>query len=160
MSLENEYNNYMSRLHSHLRYLGCNKEKMHEYFGFTNTSNNIRKIRLVMDQENNKRCTLYIESHKRTASPLETYINGLPRDVNNYIHSFLVDIRRMTHVINFPQDYPFESPKWTLQEYTVNGLSKKEDEEKKETMFCGADWSPSLKIDKEILTYVSGLEWL
>ena len=113
-----------------------------------------------MDQENNKRCTLYIESHKRTASPLETYINGLPRDVNNYIHSFLVDIRRMTHVINFPQDYPFESPKWTLQEYTVNGLSKKEDEEKKETMFCGADWSPSLKIDKEILTYVSGLEWL
>jgi hypothetical protein len=113
-----------------------------------------------MDKENNRRYTLLIESHKRTASPLETYINGLPRDVNNYIHSFLVDVRRMTHVINFPLTYPFEQPTWTLHEYTVNGLSKKADEEKKDKLFCGNDWSPSLKIDKEILTYVSGLNWL
>ena len=154
------YNNYMSRLHSHLRHIGCDKNNMHEYFGFTNTSNNIRKISLVMDKENNTRYILRIESHKRTASPLETYIDGLPRDVNNYIHSFLVDIRRMTHVIEFPLSYPFEQPLWTLQEYTVNGISKKEDEDKKETLFCGRDWSPALKIDKEILLSVSKLEWL
>ena len=160
MTLENEYNNYMLRLRSHLRHIGCDKEKMHEYFGFTNTSNNIRKISLTMDKENNRRCTLRIESHKRTSSPLETYIDGLPRDVNNYIHSFLVDIRRMTHVIEFPLSYPFEQPLWTLQEYTVNGISKKEDEEKKATLFCGVDWSPAIKIDKEILLFISKLEWL
>ena len=159
MSEEIIYNNYISRLRNHLRYIGCDKEKMHEYFGFTNDANNIRKIRLVMDQENNRMWSLYIESHRREASPLETYINGLPRDINNYIHSFLVDIRRMTHVINFPQDYPFEPCTWTLQEYTVNGVSKKREEEKKEKMFCIEDWSPAFKIDKEILFYVSELDW-
>jgi hypothetical protein len=113
-----------------------------------------------MDNDINTRYCLRIESHKRDASPLETYIDGLPRDINNCIHSYLVDIRKMIHLIEFPLSYPFNPPTWTLQEYTVNGLSKKADEEKKEKLFCGADWSPSLKIDKEILTYVSTLEWL
>lgn len=160
MSQQITYNSYMSRLHSHLRHIGCDKDKLHESFGFTNTTNHIRKISLAMDNDINTRYYLRIESHNRDASPLETYIDGLPRDINNCIHSYLVDIRKMIHLIEFPLSYPFNPPTWTLQEYTVNGLSKKADEEKKEKLFCGNDWSPSLKIDKEILTYVSTLEWL
>jgi ubiquitin-protein ligase len=160
MSEEIVYTRFMARLRSHLRYLKCDTDLLHEYFGFTNNVNNIRKISLNMDQENNRQYMFNIESYRREASPLETYISGLPRDVNNYIHSFLVDIRKMKHLISFPLSYPFDPPTWTLQEYIVNGISKKDEEEKKEGLFCGGDWSPSLKIDKEILSYIAGLEWL
>ena len=160
MNQETNYNNYMSRLDRHLKHLGCDKNKLHEYFGFTNTTNNIRKISLVMDQDNNRQYILNIESYKREASPLETYVSGLPREINNHIYSFLVDIHKMKHIIDLPESYPFDPPRWTLQDYTVNGVSKKAEEEKKEKMFCGEDWTPTLKIDKEVLLFVSKLEWL
>ena len=155
-----QYERYIKLLFNHFIRMGCHPEKMHEYFGFTNTTNNIRKICLEMDPENNQRATLIIESYKREADVLDCYIHGLPRELNNIIYSYLVDIRKMKHLIELPNHYPFIEPTWTLIKYSVNGTSKKEEEDEKDKIFCGGGWTPALKLDKEILSYVSTLDWL
>jgi len=133
---------------------------MHEYFGMRNTQKHIRKISLERNDENNRIFTLKIESHKRELDPLHTYISGLPRDVNNYIYSFISTTIEMKHRIEIPMEYPFRKPQWTLLEFKIDGKSKKEEENKKEELICDADWTPAFVFDKEILTYISTLDWL
>jgi hypothetical protein len=139
--------------------LSIKYDKMDEYFGIVSTKKHIRNISFHRDDENNRKFILKIESYKQELDPINTYIFGLPRDINNYIYSFLSTTRIMKHRIELPIDYPFVQPYWTLLEYTVDGQSKKEEENKKEKIYC-RDWSPATILDKEILAYISTLTWL
>jgi hypothetical protein len=149
---------YINNLYNyHFKQINCDVSKMQEHFGMENTPNHIRKIRLERDEEVFSRQTLIIECYKREADVLDTYINGLPRDINNYIYSFLSTTIKLKNIIELPPDYPFAPPLWIPLEYVVDGVSRLKD---KHQEFCNTDWSPALKLDKEILIYISTLEWL
>jgi len=137
-------------------------DRMHEDYGIISTKENARKISLRRDEENNRKFILTISSINKYVDPTHAYICGLPREINNYIYSF-IGINStiiMKHSIELQSGYPFQGTNWTLLEYTVDGKCKKEEEDKKEQVYCGENWTPAMTLDNEILAYVSTLDWL
>jgi len=143
-------NRYLQKLFSHLRHIGCHLDKMHEYYNLENTLNKVQTICLERDDTNIRKFTLSIKKQYREYDLLKNNIINLPRDVNNHIYSFLFESKQAKYSIVLPTDYPFHPPIWTTLEYKENGVKTyKQDPE----MFCGEDWSPSFKLDLEILAH-------
>jgi len=138
---------------------GCNLEKLDKYFGWKDSERNIREILLKRDLENNEVLHISIKSKYRILDILDTYINGLPRDVNNIIYSFLSTVRELNYTILLPENYPFKPPIWVLKNYIENGKSIIYKGVDPNELYCGGDYSPSMHIDREILIYVSRLKW-
>jgi len=138
---------------------GCDISKMHEYFGYKNTQNNIRSIKLKRDQNVMSRFYLTIKSKKRDYQPVETYIKNLPGDVNNLIYSYLHTVKKLKFTIQIPHHYPYDEPKWSLTRYTENGVEKRNYDFEPNYLYCGGDYLPSMFFDKEILIYVTKLDW-
>jgi len=138
---------------------GCDLENMQDYFGYKNTENHIRKISLEKDETKDLTYNLQIESTRREINLCINNISRLPRDINNYIYSFLVKKNKIKYSIEFPLGYPFSGPKWTLTEYTINGKNKM-DKVEPYNPFCGRDWSPVMYIEKQVLYYTTKLKWV
>lgn len=148
---------YMLRLFEKFDNIQCDISKLHEYFGIKNTENRMRRICLEKTNDNIVNYTLTIESYNREFDLLKNNIFDLPKDINIYINSYLQNNRKIQYYIELPPNYPFQKPEWTLIEYKVNGVKK----DAKYTIFCSQfDWSPALSLDKEILNYISTLEWV
>jgi hypothetical protein len=150
---------FLRRKFANLERSGCDVSQMHEYFGYKNTDNHIRTIMLQRDDERINRLILTITSKRRECDVLESYIEGLPRDVNNYIYSFLAKTHKRTLHIDLPEFYPMGPATWTLVENSLNGQQKQNTDMDPNELYCGGDYSPSVIFDKEILIYVSRLKW-
>ena len=75
-------------------------------------------------------------------SPIEL---ELPQDILRYIESYLTDNAKIE--INYPRDYPFKCPKFTLlkgNEKYVNNLHVL-------NYAYDRDWSPAITFEKDIL---------
>jgi len=138
---------------------GGSLRKLHKYFGIQDTERNIRGISIRPDSEYVNIIYLKIKSKSRDYDVLETYIDGLPRDINNVIYSYLFTVRELNYMIRLPINYPFEEPKWVFKKYSENGKSVPHYEPDPNALYCGQDHSPSMHIDLEILLYVSSLSW-
>jgi hypothetical protein len=91
-------------------------------------------------------------------NPLTTYIEELPRDINNVIYSYLSEPNFIMKInIRIPYAYPFDSPVWTVVRYIKDGKPQNRNEETKKTRCSLRHSSPVLTLDKEILIYVSNL---
>lgn len=144
----------------HLRQNGCDLNKLHEYFGYTDSYNHVRKISLKHDPSVANVFTMTVNQMTCHLNPLQTYIDTMPRDVNNLIYSYVKTHRSVEYRINIPDTYPFAPIKWTLVSFFENSISKNDDEMNPNDMYCGNDHSPALTFDKQILIYLSVLPWL
>lgn len=88
--------------------------------------------------------------------PLTTYIQRLPRDVNNLIYSYLRDTNFVIKMnARLPRDYPFDFPEWTVTNYVKDGTLQNIIEETKKAQCLSKNSSPTMMLDKEVLCYVS-----
>jgi hypothetical protein len=149
-------NQYLMRLWEKLNHYYGDMTKMHEYFNIKNTKNHIRKISLERDGDSLCQCVLTIESRKRDYDLLKNNIIELPRDMNNEIYDYLYSHHKIKYTITLPPEYPFVESVWNLIEYQENGKKRPTEEL---MLFCNGNWSPAMSIDKEILTFISTLEW-
>ena len=129
--------------------------KMEIYFGILDTDYSHHSISLV-------RCGRfrYNLSIKKlnVYNPLNTYIQELPRDINNVIYSYLSDTNFIMKInIRIPYTYPFDSPVWTVLHYVKDGKPQNRNEETKNARCLLRHSSPVLTLEKEILIYVSNL---
>jgi len=138
---------------------GGNLRKLHKYFGIEDTERNIREISLERDQGYGNVFHLKIRSKYCDYNVTDTYINGIPRDMNNVIYSYLNTVRELNYMIHLPRNYPFDEPKWVLKKYSENGKSVHYDGEDPNALYCGRDYSVSMHLDVEILIFVSSLKW-
>lgn len=128
-------------------------DRMEEYFGIESTDYVKKSISLKRTGRFS-----YFATIKKTNiyNPLHTYINGLPRDVNNVIYSYLwepnftIDIR-----MYLPPVYPFRRTKWTILNYVKDGKKMDNNKETQNVMCLLSDMSPSISLDKEIIAYLS-----
>ena len=138
---------------------GCDFENIHEFFGYKNTRNHIRKMSLIRQSAVNW-FTLTVTQHKKELTPFQTYIAELPRDMNNLIYSFLhVDVV-LKYMIEIPNSYPFNPINWELLSFTENGMNKNDAETNPKEMYCSDDFSPAMTFDAQILLHLSRLPWL
>jgi ubiquitin-protein ligase len=152
-----DLNRYIVRLFEKFDNIQCDISKLHDYFGIKSTENHTRRIYLEKTNENSLEYMLTIESYKREFDLLQNNIFDLPKDINIYINSYLQCDHKIQYAIELPPNYPFQKPEWTLIEYKVNDIKK----DAEYTIFCSRfDWSPALSLDKEILNYISTLEWI
>ena len=126
-------------------------KKLEKYFGIEDTD--YAKHSISLKRTSNFRYKLIIK--KRTVyNPLKTYINGLPRDINNLIYSYLWQSNLIMRIsIALPHDYPFACPNWEILKYMKNGKKQDVREETKNVMCVMESTSPSMTLDKEILAY-------
>ena len=149
----------LNRRLEYLRGSGCNFQKLHEYFGYRDTETHIRKISLKRDPYLANIFTLIITQKKREISPLQTYMDALPRDVNNLIYSYLHTNREIKYIIELPANFPFHPINWTLLSFEENGVLKSHDGNDPNNMYCGSDFSPAMTVDAQILLYLSSISW-
>lgn len=157
--MSNSAERFIGRMFHNLKSDGCNTKKLDKYFGWKDTERNIRKISLTRDTDYKRCLHLTIKSKHRDYDVLETYLDRLPRDMNNIIYSYLFTVRELKYIINIPINYPFDEPKWVLKKYSENGQSKPYYEPDPNALYCGQDHSPSMHIDREILLYCSLISW-
>jgi len=155
----NNNDQFILRMIQNIKRNGGSLRKLHKYFDLKNTQRNIREISLKRDSEYGRIFHLKIKSKHRDYDVLETYIDGLPRDINNVIYSYLYTVRELNYMIRLPINYPHEEPKWVLKNYSENGKSKPYYEADPNALYCGRDYSPAMRVDSEILLYVSALSW-
>jgi len=149
-------------LNRHLAYLkrsGCDFNKMNEYYGYKDTENHIRKISLMRDPTLANVFKLTITQKKRELNPLQTYIDNLPRDMNNVIYSYLYVKRELNYLIEIPNDFPFRPLLWSIVSFKENDVSKYEDIINPNEMYCGNDFSPAMTLESQILLHLSGIPW-
>jgi len=142
-----------------LRLIGCNISNMQDYFGYKNEPNCRRKIQVKRSDENIRNLTLTIKINRRECDVLESYIKELPGDVNNYIYEFLAVNRKVVFRINLSDSFPFDRSNWTLLENKKNRNSLEYTDFDPNELYCLDSYSPAMLIDKEILIYVSRLDW-
>jgi hypothetical protein len=157
--MNNSTERFIRRLFRNLKDDGCDLENLDKYFGWKDTERNIRNISIKRDYEHPRCLHLTIKSKHRDYDVLETYLDRLPRDMNNIIYSYLFTVRELGYIINIPMNYPFEEPKWVLKMYSENGKQKPHYEPDPNALYCGQDHSPSMHIDREILLYCSMISW-
>ena len=150
----------LNRRLQHLKLCGCDFGKMHEYFGFKDTKDNIRKISLTRDPFLANVFKLTIKQKKCSLSPMQTYISQLPRDVNNLIYSYIYLNRSLTYTLEVPGDFPFTPLIWSLESFKENGISKPNYDANPNDMYCGSDFSPAMSLESQILLYLSRITWL
>ena len=155
----NNNDRFVVRMIRNIKRGGGSMRKLHKYFDIKNTQRNIREISLKQHSEYGQIFYLKIKSKHRDYDVLETYINGLPRDMNNIIYSYLFTVRELNYIIRLPINYPFDEPKWVLKKYSENGKLVPHYEPDPNALYCGQDHSPSMHLDLEILIYVSSLSW-
>jgi len=150
----------LNRRLSQLKSSGCDFNKMHEYFGYMDNKDNIRRISLTRDTGLANVFKLTITQKKHAIDPLQTYINELPRDMNNEIYSYLVAKRELKYVLEIPSDFPFTPIKWSLVSFEENGVLKSYSETDPNEIYCGLDFSPAMSLDAQILIHLSRISWL
>lgn len=158
--MNNSSRQILKRRLEYLRSSGCDFKKLHEYFGYKDSEHHVRKISMSRDPSIANVFTLTIKQNKRDVTPLQTYMDGLPRDVNNVIYSYLSTNREIKYVIELPSDFPFQPMKWSLISFVENGVSKTDDGINPNDMYCGKDFSPAMSFDLEILLHLSRIPWL
>jgi hypothetical protein len=129
--------------------------KMEIYFGILNTDYSKYSISL----ERNGRFHYEMTFKKLNVyDPLITYIQGLPRDINNVIYSYVSETNFIIKMqIELPHNYPFNFPLWTVVKYIKDGKPQDLNEETQKARCLLKNSSPSMMIDKEILYYISNL---
>jgi hypothetical protein len=150
----------LNRRLEHLKLCGCDFNNMHEYFGFKDTNNNIRKISLTRDPVLANVFKLTITQKKCALNPLQTYISQLPRDMNNSIYSYIAANRKLTYILEVPSDFPFSPLIWSLESFKENGCLKSHSEADPNEMYCGSDFSPAMSLETQILMQLSRISWL
>jgi len=158
--MNNSSRQILKRRLEYLRESGCDFKKLHEYFGYKDTENHIRNISLRRDPSIANVFTLTIKQKKRDVTPVQTYINQMPKDVNNLIYSYLATNREIKYLIELPSDFPFQPMKWSLISFVENGISKTDEGIDPNDMYCGKDFSPAMSFDLEILLHLSRIPWL
>jgi len=134
-----------------------------KFYGYQNSDTVIRKISLEPCEIKNNHFKLKIKSKKRDYDLIYNNIIELPRDVNNVIYSFLLDVREINWKIEFPINYPFENSVWKLTSHISNGkdissVTSFSEKQKIEILQCGS-LSVVQFIEKEILLYLITLDW-
>jgi hypothetical protein len=127
--------------------------KLEEYFGITDTDYVRHSITL-------ERTGLFdyilniIKVNKY--DPLAIYIDGLPRDINNIIYSYLSvpNVIIKAHIM-IERGYPFVIPIWKILRFVKDGKRQDVDEETANINCIMKDTSPSMTIEKEVLYYVT-----
>jgi hypothetical protein len=157
--MNNTAGRFLERMFYSLMSDGCDLNKLDKYFGWKDTERNIRNMSFVRDDHHPRCLHLTIQSKHREYDVLETYMNGIPRELNNIIYSYLFTVRELKYIINIPINYPFEEPKWVLKMYSENGKSRPYYEPDPNALYCGQDHSPSMHIDREILLYCTMISW-
>ena len=142
----------VNRRHDYLlRTMDLNK--LEDYFGISDTDYATKSISL---ERKSVYCYIVTIKKMNIYNPLHTYIDGLPRDVNNVIYSYLWEPNLYIKLsLVLPHDYPFSGTNWTILKYIKNGKEMNKCE-KTEKASCLLRYnSPSISLDKEILTYLS-----
>lgn len=150
----------LNRRLEHLKLSGCDFNNMHEYFGFNDTKDNIRKISLTRAPGLVNVFKLTITQNKCAISPFQTYITELPRDMNNHIYSYVATTRKLIYILEVPSDFPFSPLIWSLESFKENGALKSHSESDPNEMYCGSDFSPAMSLETQILMHLSRLKWL
>jgi hypothetical protein len=150
----------LNRRLEHLKLSGCDFNNMHEYFGFKDTKDNIRKISLTRAPGLANVFKLTITQKKCALNPLQTYISQLPRDMNNYIYSYVATTRKLIYILEVPSDFPFSPLIWSLESFKENGDLKSHSESDPNEMYCGSDFSPAMSLETQILMHLSRVKWL
>jgi hypothetical protein len=151
---------YLRRVFKQFISTGCDISKMHECFGYKNTDKHpLRTICLERDQEFRTKMKLTITCVSKDYDILDTHINGLPKEMNYIVNSYLSTNRVLVYAMELPQDYPFQTVKWTLLSYTEDGLERPFVGPDPNELYCGNDSTPSMLFDSDILMYVSSLRW-
>ena len=150
----------LNRRLQHLKLCGCDFNNMHEYFGYKDTKDNIRKISLTRDPNLANVFKLTITQKKSALNPLQTYISQLPRDMNNHIYSYIAVNRLITYSLEVPSDFPFRPLIWSLISFKENGVTKPYYDTNPNDMYCGSDFSPAMSLESQILIYLSRVKWL
>jgi len=127
--------------------------KLEEYFGITDTDYVRHSITL-------ERTDLfdYILNIKRLNKydPLAIYINGLPRDINNFIYSYLSVPNVIVKArIIIERGYPFVIPIWKILSFVKDGKRQDVDEETANVNCIMKNTSACMTIEKEILFYAT-----
>jgi hypothetical protein len=152
-------NAFLGRMFDRLYNKGIDFSNLHLFYGYKNLEFHSRKVSFEQSRSNDFRnFILTVKSIKKDCDILESYIKELPRDINNVIYSFLVDVRKLTYSIHLPDDYPFSKPEWSLVKYTINN-NRSIVEYDATQLYCESSFSPAMQIDSEILCYLSKLEW-
>lgn len=138
--------------------LFCNIEKLHDYFNIPNTKLsliNINTLHIYIYYDANKDV---IEFIKKT-----NCIGNLPKELINEIieyipiHTFL----DMNLTIDYPVEYPFRPPQWSLSNISTNCQLKINLTEhyqsiiKEHNKSHGYGWSPATDMDMDILDLFS-----
>jgi hypothetical protein len=150
----------LNRRLAQLKRSGCDFNKMHEYFGYMDTKDNIRRISLTRDMCLANVFKLTVTQNNCAIDPLQTYISELPRDMNNEIYSYLIAKRELKYVLEIPSDFPFEPIKWSLVSFKENGVLKSYSYTDPNEIYCGSDFSPAMSLDAQILIHLSRIPWL
>jgi len=134
-----------------------------KFYGYQDSDTIIRKISLELCDIKNNHLKLKIKSKRRDYDLIYNNILDLPRDVNNVIYSFLLDVREINWNIEFPIKYPFENTLWELSSHIVNGkdissVTSFSEQQKIEILQCGS-LTVTQFIEKEILMYLLTLDW-
>ena len=80
----------------------------------------------------------------------------LPTEVSIHIAQFLYSKKVVEYRIDYPQDYPFKPPKWTLMtmlaplpyQFATHILNYQYDR----------DWSPAISVEKDVLNMIGTIE--
>jgi len=104
---------------------------------------------------------IYSLTIKKTSvyNPLTTYIQGLPRDMNNVIYSYLKETNLIIKIlIRLPHDYPFGSTTWTVIKYSRDGKTVNARDETQKVR-CIMNPSCAMKLDQEVIQYISTISF-
>lgn len=128
---------------------------MERYFGIPDTDTSTHSISLKRKGRFHYGLTV---KKLNIYDPINTYIRGLPRDINNLIYSYVRDTNFVIKIkVRLPRNYPFDSSVWTVTNYVKDGKPQNLIEETKKTRCLSKNSSPTMMLDKEILCYVSDL---
>lgn len=157
--MNNTNDRFIIKMIRNIKRDGGSLRKLHKHYGIKDTERNIREIALKRDVDYGRVFHLMIKSKYRDYDVLETYIRGLPKEINNIIYSYLFTVRELNYMIRLPINYPFDEPKWVLKKYSENEQSMPYHYNDPNALYCGQDFSASIHLDREILLYVSTLSW-
>jgi hypothetical protein len=89
-------------------------------------------------------------------NPLHTYIQELPRDINNEIFAYLWQPNLIMDIdIQLPPNYPFVSCHWNVVQFTKNGKVQNSRDETDKLNCLFSESSISIKLYSEVLYYWS-----